>query len=102
MAKEEKTITEKEVEHLLELSRMEIQDKEKKQLADELNGILNYVRELERIPTAGINLDAGDFSKKDLRTDQPETEDLSDWEKLIDAFSERKEKWLKIPPVFDR
>lgn len=102
MAKEEKTITEKTVEHLLELSRMEIQDKEKKQLADELNGILNYVRELEKIPTEGINLDAGDFSEKDLRADQPETEKLSDWEKLIDAFSERKEKWLKIPPVFDR
>lgn len=102
MAKEGGAITEKEVEHLLELSRMEIQDKEKKKLADELNGILDYVRELEKIPTAEINLDAGDFSKKDLRTDQPETEKLGDWEKLIDAFSERKERWLKIPPVFDR
>lgn len=102
MAKEERAITEKTVEHLLELSRVEIQDKEKKQLADELNGILNYVRELEKIPTEGINLNASDFSEKDLRADQPETEKLSDWEKLIDAFSERKEKWLKIPPVFDR
>ncbi|MDP2855609.1 MAG: Asp-tRNA(Asn)/Glu-tRNA(Gln) amidotransferase subunit GatC [bacterium] len=102
MAKEEKAITEKAVEHLLELSRMEIKDKEKKQLADELNGILNYVRELEKIPTDGVNLNAGDFSEKDLRVDQPETEKLSDWEKLIDVFSERKERWLKIPPVFDR
>ena len=84
----------------MELSRVEIQDKEKKQLADELNGILNYVRELEKIPTEGINLDAGDFSEKDLRADLPEK--LSDWERLIDAFGERKEKWLKIPPVFDR
>lgn len=102
MTKEKKAITEKAVEHLLELSRMKIKDREKKQLADELNGILNYVRELEKIPTDGINLNAGDFSEKDLRADQPETEKLSDWEKLIDVFSERKEKWLKIPPVFDR
>jgi len=102
MEKSGKTITEKEVEHLLELSRMEIAEKEKKQLAEELNGILNYVKELEKIPTGEVNLDAGDFSKKELRADEPETEKLSDWEKLIDAFSDRKEKWLKIPPVFDR
>ncbi len=102
MEKSGKTITEKEVEHLLELSRMEIAEKEKKQLAEELNGILNYVKELEKIPTDEVNLDAGDFSEKELRPDEPETEKLSDWEKLIDAFSDRKEKWLKIPPVFDR
>ena len=102
MEKSGKTITEKEVEHLLELSRMEIAEKEKKQLAEELNGILNYVKELEKIPTGEVNLDAGDFSKKELRADEPETEKLSDWEKLIGAFSDRKEKWLKIPPVFDR
>jgi len=102
MEKHNKVITEKTVEHLLELSRMEIKEKEKEQLTAELNGILNYVRELEKIPTDEINLDAVQRPGKNLRPDNLEEEKSSEWEKLIDAFSNRKEQWLKIPPIFDK
>jgi len=98
---EKKLINEKTVEHLLELSRLKIDEKEKEKLVDDLNEILNYVKELEKIPTENINLDVIKKSKK-LRSDKPGEENLSDWEKLIEGFKERKEAWLKIPPVFDR
>jgi len=94
-------INKKTVDHLLELSRLKIGEKEKEKLVDDLNEILNYVKELEKIPTENINLDVIKKSKK-LRPDKPKEESLSDWEKLIEGFRERKEACLKIPPVFYR
>lgn len=99
---EKSLIDEKTIENLLELSRIEIKPAEKEKMADDLSHILSYVNELEKIPTDNINIDLNNNPEKPLRTDEPRKQAISNNEQLINSFNDRKEKWLKIPPVFDR
>lgn len=97
-----KLINEKTVENLLELSRIEIAQLEKEKMAEDLSHILNYIKELEEIPTENINIDLSDNPEKELRIDEPSSEIIGNNDDLIDSFNERKERWLRVPPVFDR
>jgi aspartyl-tRNA(Asn)/glutamyl-tRNA(Gln) amidotransferase subunit C len=47
-------LTIKEVEHVALLARLELAEKEKQELAEQLSSILNYVDKLNELPTDGI------------------------------------------------
>lgn len=95
-------ITEKTIDHLLELSRMNINENEKERLAKDLNGIVDYISELDKISTENVDLNLDYHPEKKLRDDIPRKEAISNTDTLIEAFRQRRENWLKIPPVFDR
>jgi len=97
----EKTINKKVVENLAELSRLDLTDNEKEKLVKDLNSILDYVKELEQVPTQGINLDFVKKNEKKLRSDIINNDILASNDELIASFKEQKEKRLKIPPIFN-
>ncbi len=95
-----KTINKKVVENLAELSRLDLTDHEKEKLVKDLNSILDYVKELEKVPTQGINLDFVKKSGKEIRQDIINNEIIASNDELIAGFKDKKEKRLKIPPIF--
>jgi len=97
----EKTINKKVVENLAELSRLDLTDREKEKLVKDLNSILDYVKELEEVPTQGINLDFVKKTEKEFRQDIINNEVIASNDELIAGFKEQKDKRLKIPPVFN-
>lgn len=90
---------EKDFEHLLELSRLEIPQSEKAGLLENLREILAYFEELK-----SLNLeDKEDAVEKGLRN--VAREDASGFpagnQKGVDAFPETENNFLKIPPIFE-
>ena len=53
MAKDKK-ISLEEVEHIAELARIELTEKEKRKFSDELSDILGYVEQLQKVNTKNI------------------------------------------------
>jgi aspartyl-tRNA(Asn)/glutamyl-tRNA(Gln) amidotransferase subunit C len=97
----EKLINKKTVENLAELSRLDIKESEQEKIAKDLNSILNYIKELEKVPTQGINLDFVKKTDKEFRQDIINNEVIASNDELIAGFKEQKDKRLKIPPVFN-
>ncbi|HOK20873.1 MAG TPA: Asp-tRNA(Asn)/Glu-tRNA(Gln) amidotransferase subunit GatC, partial [Candidatus Paceibacterota bacterium] len=96
-------INEKTIEYLSELSRIKLTPAEKQRFEKDLNAILDYVNQLQAVDTASINLDEELLKiKTDLEAaEKTEKEKLSfERDDLIDGFYDRKEDWLKIPPIF--
>ncbi|MDP1688932.1 MAG: Asp-tRNA(Asn)/Glu-tRNA(Gln) amidotransferase subunit GatC [bacterium] len=93
-------ITKKEIEHLAELSRLEVSDKEITKLEHDLGEILNYFNELKEVNTDGIKpLTGGTDLMNSIRIDEPErTEDTG---KGKDQFPEKEDGYLKVPSVFN-
>ena len=50
-------IDEKIIDYLSELSRIKIQESEKQKLVEDLNAVLDYVKQLQEVDTSLINLD---------------------------------------------
>lgn len=96
----EKTINKKAVENLAELSRLDLTDHEKEKLVKDLNSILDYVKELEKVPTQDINLDFVKKNEKELRLDAINNKIIASNDELIAGFKDKKERRLKIPPIF--
>ena len=57
----DKKISLEEVEHIAELARIELTEKEKRKFSDELSDVLGYVEQLQRVNTKNIEqvLEAG-------------------------------------------
>ena len=96
-----KTITKKTIEDLAELSRLDLTDSEKEKLVKDLNSILDYVKELEEVPTQGISLDFVKKTGKEMRQDTINNEVIASNNDLISGFKEQRDKRLKIPPIFN-
>ncbi|MDO8752222.1 MAG: Asp-tRNA(Asn)/Glu-tRNA(Gln) amidotransferase subunit GatC [Candidatus Wolfebacteria bacterium] len=96
-------LTEKDIDHLAELSRIEVSEVEKKTLLKDLEGILKYVKELQSVDTKGVEpMTGGTARKNEFRADDdPHTRVPTPAEELQDVFPEREGRHLKVPHVFD-
>lgn len=94
-------ISEKEIDHLAELARIEISAEQKGKLTRDLEEILAYVKELGEVDTDSVGLASGTARNKNgFRDDELKHSDFKT-EKSTDAFPEAEGGLLKIPPVFD-
>lgn len=92
-------ITKKEIEHLAELSRLELKDNEIEKLEHDLGEILNYFNELKEVDTEGVKpLTGGVDLINSVRDDIPER--TPDTGKGKDQFPEKEAGYLKVPNVF--
>lgn len=94
------SINKKTLEHLAELSRIKINEKEEEKLLKDLREIFNYFNLLKEVDTENIKpLSGGTIDKNVFRG----VEAKKDWkkEKLTEQFLENKDNYLKIPPVFE-
>jgi len=90
-----------EINHLLELSRMEIKEEEKEKLSQDLESILSYVSKLNEIQTEEIEpMTGGSFLSNIVREDEPEKEMPEDSKTLKEMAFRIKDDYFEIPPIF--
>ncbi|MGC8651393.1 MAG: Asp-tRNA(Asn)/Glu-tRNA(Gln) amidotransferase subunit GatC [Minisyncoccia bacterium] len=80
-----------EIDHLLDLARLEVQPNEKEQIAQDLSKILDYVEQLQKVDTTGLEpMNGGTFGENVLREDiiNPQKSNF------------KKEGYFEVPPIF--
>ncbi len=97
-------ISKEDVEHIAELARIELTEKEKEKFAKDLSSILNYVDKLNQVdalkvePMAQVtgleNITREDEFKKDNKR-------LAIRDKLIGEAPKRKGDFIRVPKVFE-
>lgn len=94
-------ITKKSIEHLAELSRLELSEKEKEKFLADLTGILNHFKELEAVDVSGVTAMTGGTNLQNItRVDEPLPETFDNQKGIIAGFPEEERGYNKIPPVF--
>jgi len=94
-------IDKKTLEHLADLARIKITEKEEDKLVEDLKKILNYFEELRELDTEKIPPMAGGTDLKNTaREDEANKELVKKRDILINSFPEKEGDSLKIPPVF--
>lgn len=93
-------ITKKEIKHLAELSRLELNDGEIVEIEHDLSEILNHFNELKEVDTEGVKpLTGGADLFNSTRMDELDRTD--DTGKGKDQFPEKEDGYLKVPSVFN-
>ncbi len=94
-------IDEKNLEYLAELGRIKLNESEKSKLLKDLQDILNHFQELQKVDTTGIKPMSGGTSQENIfREDKESVKRQASSVKLIEAFPEKENDLLKVPPVF--
>ena len=92
-------IDKKTLEHLAELSRIELDPREEERLLKDLGNILNHFEELKTLDTSAVEpLAGGSLVRNVFRKDGERTSTLRG--AGTENFPEKIAGYLKIPPVF--
>ena len=96
-------INKKTLEHLAELARIEIDDKEEKKLLKDIQEILSYFEQLNDLNTENIKpFDGGTKNENVLNQDDVVVRQSNfNKKRLSEDFPEKEGDFLKIPPVFE-
>lgn len=99
-------LTEKEIQHIADLARIKLGEKEKKGLQKDLSSILDYAAILDKAAvgdikpifemTGAVNTYRDDENKKKF----PMNDDLN--EKLIGQAPHKEKRFVKVKSVFER
>ena len=92
------SVTVKDVEHIAKLARLEFTDPEKQEFTHQLNEILAYVEQLNKLETSGVEPLAHVVELKNVFRDDEVVEGLSAEEALRNAPS-KSERFFKVPKV---
>ena len=93
-------LSQKEVEHIAKLARLELTDDQKTHYRDQLSAILDYMAKLRELDTTDVPPTAGGGkTQMTLRADEVH-HSLSP-EELLKNAPESDEDQFKIPPVFE-
>lgn len=93
-------ISKAEVEHLADLSRIQLSNEEKGSIQRDLENILSYFDELRELNTEMINPKTGGaLTTNELRPDDPVYRVGAN---IIDSFPDREGNLLKVPKVFEK
>lgn len=91
-----------EINHLLELARLQMSEDEKQKVTQDLNSILEYVNQLQKINTAEIEpMNGGTFFTNITRGDDVDFVSIDYSEELKQAALKRQGDYFEIPPIFD-
>lgn len=94
-------ISRKDLEHLSELSRIDISEKEEEKLLGDLEKILAHFEELKEVETANVKpMSGGTFVENVFREDESVENQFSGG-RAVAQFPEKEKGFLRIPPVFE-
>ncbi|MDP3901884.1 MAG: Asp-tRNA(Asn)/Glu-tRNA(Gln) amidotransferase subunit GatC [bacterium] len=95
-------INKKSIEHLAELARLKLTEKEQEKFLTDLTSILNHFKELQEVNTDEVRpMTGGTMLKNVTREDEVFTEGhFENVDKLREQFPEQDGGFLKVPPVF--
>jgi aspartyl-tRNA(Asn)/glutamyl-tRNA(Gln) amidotransferase subunit C len=94
------SLSKRDLEHLAKLARIELDPKEEETLLKDLGALLDYFKELQTVDTANVAPMTGGTDLRNIFRDDDERENTNQGAGT-DAFPEKKDGFLKIPPVFD-
>ena len=96
-------ITKKEVEHIAELARIKLTEKEKDKMTKELGVILGYINKLKEVNTEGVEPVAHitgliNVFRDDDNPREPDSENIR---RLIEQAPAQKDGYVKVKSVFE-
>jgi len=95
-------INKKTLEYLVEISRIGIDKKQEEKLVKDLQKILGHFEELKEVDTENVEPMAGGTIEQNVfREDESNVKCQVSNVKLIEAFPEKKDDLLKVPPIFE-
>ena len=95
-----KRISSDEVKKVAQLARLELNNNEIKQHAEQLEKILDYIKQLEKINTENIACTTRAIEVVNvLRKD--EKKDYENSEELLDLAPSRENKFFKVPKIIN-
>jgi len=88
----------KDVEHIAELARLEFDDKEKQRLTHELNDILKYIEQLNKLDTSNVEplshvIELNNVFREDVVHPSISTDDA------LKNAPAKKDTFFKVPKV---
>lgn len=87
------------IAHLAELSNFALTDQESTRLVSDLNGIINYISQLDELDTSGIEPTYQVFEMENIwRPDEILPQD-ADREQLLNLTKEVRDNQIKVPKV---
>lgn len=92
-------LNKKTLEHLAELTRLDLKEKEEEKLLKDLREILNYFTQLQEADTEKVEPMTGGTNLKNIVREDV-TGKTDDTGKGPEEFPEKKDGYLKVPPVF--
>ena len=93
-------ITSNEVKKVAQLARLELNESEIQQHAEQLEKILDYIKQLEKIDTNNIPCTTRAIEVVNvLRRDEKKNDDIS--EELLDLAPSRENKFFKVPKIIN-
>ena len=93
-------ITSDEVKKVAQLARLELNASEIQQHAEQLEKILDYIKQLEKIDTNNIPCTTRAIEVVNvLRRDEKKNDDIS--EELLDLAPSRENKFFKVPKIIN-
>ena len=97
---EDKKISSDEVEHIAELAKIDLTDKEKEKLSDELSDVLGYIEHLNEVDTSKIEpVSQVTGIINSLREDVADSCDEDVRKKMIENFPEEQDGYIKVKQV---
>ena len=91
----------KEIDHLLELARIELSSQEKEKIALDLGKILDYVKQLQKLDTSNVDPMTGGTLLENICREDKINELKQDISKELKKFAPNlKNDSFKIPPIF--
>jgi len=91
----------KEIDHLLELARIELSSQEKEKIALDLGKILDYVKQLQELDTNNVEpMTGGTLLENICREDNVNKEKQYLSKELKESAPNLKDDSFKIPPIF--
>ena len=95
-----KRISNDEVKKVAQLARLELNESQIQKHAEQLEKILDYIKQLEKINTENIPcttraIEVANVSRKDVK------KDYADYEELINLAPSREEKFFKVPRIIN-
>lgn len=95
------TVDKKLVEHLAELSRIDLGDDAEK-ITDDLKEIIGYFEVLNEADIKGVEpVSGGTALENEVREDKYDEKKKLDGGEAVRAFPDKKDGYLKVPPVFE-
>ncbi len=86
----------KDVENLANLARIDLEEREKQEILENMQGILSYVKVIESVPTQDIDVqyDIHNVWREDVVGDGDFSRDL-----ILDQFPSKKDNFLKVKKI---
>ena len=95
------SLTKKEVKHIAHLARLGLTDQEVEKYTTQLSSILEYVEQLQKVNTDGVEPTAQVTGLENvMREDKIEEFDKADREKMIKLAPDSEDNLIKTKSVF--